>query len=289
MSDKNSFLQTIKNNFVEYLILTVSTLILVLGVYLFKFPNNFSFGGVTGLAVVLAKVSPISPSTVTLIINMSLLVLGFIFLGKDFGIKTIYVSILTSVALSAMEFIYPISGPLTSEPLLDLLFAVFLPALGSAILFQRGASSGGTDIIAMIMKKYTSINIGTGLFLSDVAIAIAACFVFGMEIGLFSFLGLSLKSLVVDKVIESMNLCKYFNVVCDDPKPICEYITNELHRGATVCRGEGAYSNDTKSVIITALKRKQAVQLRNFVKSIEPNAFMLISSTSEIVGKGFQS
>ena len=143
----------------EYAILTFATLVLVVGVYVFKFPNNFSFGGVTGIAVVLGKLGGLTPSSYTFIINMALLVLGFIFLGRGFGIKTVYVSVLTSVGLSVAEILFPMSGPLTSEPVLELLFGIFLPAFSSAILFNVGASSGGTDIVAMILKKYTSFNI----------------------------------------------------------------------------------------------------------------------------------
>lgn len=278
-----------KSNFIEFIILTVSTLCVVVGVYLFKFPNNFSFGGVTGLAIIIGKASTISPSTATFFINMILLVLGFMFLGKGFGIKTVYVSILTSIGLSFMEYIYPLNGPLTSEPLLELIFAVFLPAFGSAVLFNIGASSGGTDIIAMIMKKYTSFNIGSALFVTDLFIVIAAFLVFDIRTGLFSFLGLMTKSLVVDSVIENINLCKYFNIVCDDPQPICDYIINELKSTATICSAEGAFAHNNKSIIFTVLKRSQSVQLRNFVKSREPNAFVFISNTSEIIGRGINT
>lgn len=278
-----------KSNFIEFIILTVSTLCVVVGVYLFKFPNNFSFGGVTGLAIIIGKASTISPSTATFFINMILLVLGFMFLGKGFGIKTVYVSILTSIGLSFMEYIYPLNGPLTNEPLLELIFAVFLPAFGSAVLFNIGASSGGTDIIAMIMKKYTSFNIGSALFVTDLFIVIAAFLVFDIRTGLFSFLGLMTKSLVVDSVIENINLCKYFNIVCDDPQPICDYIINELKSTATICSAEGAFAHNNKSIIFTVLKRSQSVQLRNFVKSREPNAFVFISNTSEIIGRGINT
>lgn len=279
--------EKLKRNLFEYTIITLSTLLLVIGVYIFKFPNNFSFGGVTGLAVVIGEVTPMTPSTITFIINTVLLVVGFIFLGRDFGVKTVYVTILTSVGLSVMEYLVPLSGPVTNDPLLELIFATLLPAFATGVLFNIGASSGGTDIIAMIMKKYTSFNIGTALFISDVLICASSFFVFGMETGLLSTLGLILKSLVVDKVIESINLSKYFNVICDNPNPICDFITKELNRSATICYAEGAYTKNRKAVIFTALKRGEALQLRNYVKEIEPNAFILISNTSEIIGKGF--
>lgn len=272
----------------EYTILTFATLILVVGVYVFKFPNNFSFGGVTGIAVVLGKLGGLTPSSYTFIINMALLVVGFIFLGKGFGIKTVYVSVLTSVGLALAEKWFPMSGPLTSEPVLELIFGIGLPAFSSAILFNVGASSGGTDIVAMVLKKYTSFNIGTALLLVDVIIAVSSFFIFDAATGLFSVTGLLAKSLVIDGVIENINLCKYFTIICEYPQPICDFITKELHRGATIYKAEGAYTHTEKTVILTALKRSQAVQLRNFVRQTEPTAFITITNSSEIIGKGFR-
>lgn len=273
----------------EYLLITASTLLIALGVYFFKFPNNFTFGGVTGLAVVASKVVPVTPSTVNFIVNLMLLVLGFVFLGRGFGVRTVYSSMLLSVALSGMEYLFPLDKPLTDDPMLELIFAIVLPALGSAILFNIGASSGGTDIVAMILKKYTSANIGNALLLSDLLITVSAFFIFDIKTFLFSMLGLFTKSLVIDNVIESINLCKYFNVVCTQPEPICDFIVHKLGRSATVCEAEGAFSHDKKYIVFTVLKRYQAVQLRQYIKQVEPGAFILISSTSEIIGKGFHN
>ena len=272
----------------EYTILTVATLIMVLGVYVFKFPNNFSFGGVTGIAIVLSAFLPTTPGNINFIINMLLLLLGFLFLGKQFGIKTAYVSILMSIGLSVAEWLFPLTEPLTQQPVLELMYGIVLPAFSSAIFFNRGASSGGTDIVAMILKKYTKLNIGTALFLADLFIVIASCFVFDTQTGLFSLCGLLAKSLVVDNVIESINLCKYFTIICNDPQPICDFITNELKRSATVYKAEGAYEHNEKTVIITVMKRSQAVELRNFIHINQPSAFIAITNSSEIIGKGFR-
>lgn len=278
----------IKKTVIEYGILTIAAYIMVIGIYAFKFPNNFSFGGVTGLAVVLSHIFPITPGNITFIINMVLLVVGFIFLGKGFGVKTAYISIVMSAGLSFSEYIYPIVKPLTDEPLLELIFAVVLPAISSAVFFNMDASSGGTDIIAMILRKYTKLNIGSALFISDLLIVVAACFVFNAETGLFSLCGLLAKSLVVDNVIESINLCKYFTIICEDPEPICNFIMNDLHRGATIYDAEGTYEHRKKTVIITVMNRSQAVELRNFIRLNQPSAFIAITNSSEIIGKGFR-
>lgn len=272
----------------EYIILTIATLILVLGVYVFKFPNNFSFGGVTGIAIVLSAFLPTTPGNINFMINMLLLLLGFLFLGKQFGIKTAYVSILMSVGLSVAEKVFPMTEPLTQQPVLELMYAIVLPAFSSAIFFNRGASSGGTDIVAMVLKKYTKLNIGAALFLVDLFIVMASCFVFDAQTGLFSLCGLLAKSLVVDNVIESINLCKYFTIICNEPQPICDFITGELKRSATVYKAEGAYEHNEKAVIITIMKRSQSVELRNYIHKTQPSAFIAITNSSEIIGKGFR-
>lgn len=278
----------IKRTVEEYMVLTLATFIMVIGIYVFKFPNNFSFGGVTGIAIVLSKFLPGTPGNITLIINMVLLVLGFLFLGKGFGIKTAYVSILMSVSLNLAEVWFPMEKPLTSEPVLELIYAIVLPAFSSAIFFNIDASSGGTDIVAMILKKYTKLNIGSALFFSDLLIVLASCFVFDTKTGLFSLTGLLAKSLVVDNVIESINLCKYFTIICEDPEPICDFIMNKLNRSATVYDAEGTYEHRKKKVIITIMKRSQAVELRNFIRYTQPSAFIAITNSSEIIGKGFR-
>ena len=152
-----------------------------------------------------------------------------------------------------------------------------------------GASSGGTDVVAMIMKKYTSFNIGNALMVTDFFITLAGFFVFDIQTGLYSFLGLALRSFMIDGFIESLNLSKYFNVVCNNPQPICEYIKDSLHRSATIVLAKGAFSGEDKYIIFTVLNRVEAVRLRNYIKEHSPDAFLLISNTSEIIGKGFHS
>lgn len=278
-----------KWNLKHFFLLTASTLLMAFGTYFFKFTNNFTFGGITGLAVLVAKTGLMSAGDFNLIASMLLLIAGLIILGKEFAARTAYCSILLSVALSVMERLWPLSKPLTSQPMLELCFAVALPALGSAVLFNIGSSSGGTDIIAMILRKYSSFDIGRALMISDAVITTASFFVFDIETGLYSFLGLAIRSFMIDNFIESFNLAKYFNVVCDHPEPICDFIVHTLGRSASVCLAKGAYSGKDKYLILTALNRVQAVKLRNFIKRQDPEAFILISNTSEIIGKGFHS
>ena len=170
-----------------------------------------------------------------------------------------------------------------------MIFAILLPALGSAILFNIGASSGGTDVIAMILKKYTNVDIGKGLMISDLIFTLAGFLVFNVKIGLYSLLGLIMRSALIDNFIESFNHSKYFHVVTSNATCICDFIQNDLQRGATIVNATGAFTGDDKYIILTVLSPSQAVKLRNFIKEHDPKAFLLVSNTSEIIGKGFHS
>lgn len=278
-----------KSKLKNFSLLTISTLIMAVGIYFFKFANNFTFGGITGIAVLVAKFFPISASDFSFVVNILLLIIGWIVLGKSFAEKTAYSTILLSVILSLLERIYPMSHPLTNEPLLELIFAILLPALGSAILFNIGASSGGTDVIAMILKKYTSVDIGKGLMISDLIFTLAGFLVFNVKTGLYSLFGLIMRSALIDNFIESFNRSKYFHVVTSNATCICDFIQNDLQRGATIVNATGAFTGDDKYIILTVLSPSQAVKLRNFIKEHDPKAFLLVSNTSEIIGKGFHS
>lgn len=278
-----------KSKLKNFSLLTISTLIMAVGIYFFKFANNFTFGGITGIAVLVAKFFPISASDFSFVVNILLLIIGWIVLGKRFAEKTAYSTILLSVSLSLLERIYPMSHPLTNEPLLELIFAILLPALGSAILFNIGASSGGTDVIAMILKKYTSVDIGKGLMISDLIFTLAGFLVFNVKTGLYSLFGLIMRSALIDNFIESFNRSKYFHVVTSNATCICDFIQNDLQRGATIVNATGAFTGDDKYIILTVLSPSQAVKLRNFIKEHDPKAFLLVSNTSEIIGKGFHS
>ena len=218
-----------------------------------------------------------------------LLGVGFVFLSRKFGFATVYASTLMSVVVWVLERVYPMEAPFTDEPLLELIFAVGLPALGSALLFNIGASTGGTDIIAMLLKKYTSIDIGKALLAADFIVALSACFVFGIRTGLFSILGLLMKSMLVDSVIDGINQCKYLHIICQDPEVICDFIVQKLHRGATICEATGAYTHHKLYLVLSVVSRGQAVALRHYVRQVEPHAFIMTTSTSEIIGKGFRS
>ena len=278
-----------KENLKEFLLLNAGTLLITIGVYFFKFPNNFSTGGVTGISIVLTKYFPsLSASSFVSILNIILLVIGFMVFGRGFGFKTAYSSLFMSAVLELLQRFYPMSAPFTDQPLMELLFAVGLPAVGSAILFNIDASNGGTDIVAMIMKKYTSLDIGKSLMLSDLVITLLAGVAYGMRAGMFSLLGLIIKTTLLDSVMESFNMCKYFTIVTKNPDLICNFIIKELNRSATCVKGQGAFAHEDETIILTVLTRGQAIHLRRFIRLNDPKTFMMITNTSEIIGKGFR-
>lgn len=275
-------------NLRQYSIITISILIMAVGIYFFKFPNNFCFGGVTGAATLVAQVTSLSTGSFTMLANLALLVVAWIFVDRTFAVRTAYASILLSGLLMVFEWIYPMSHPLSDEPILELLFAIALPSIGTALLFQTEASSGGTDVLAMLLKKYAHLqDTGVALFLSDLVMIVAACFVFDIKTALYSFVGLTVKSFMIDDIIQSMTLCKSITIVCADPEPIKRYIMEQLHKGTTILEARGGYTDTTKYVLLTTLTRRQAQQLRNYIHEQQLEAFISVASTNEVFGKGF--
>ena len=274
----------------DYFFIIVGTVMLTFGVYFFKIPNGFATGGVSGIGTILGKITPnVSPGSWIMIINVVLLLLGFAFLGKQNGIRTVFCSLLFSFLTYALEFVMPLSKPLTDQPLLELVYAMLLTAFGSAIIFNTGASSGGTDIAALILRKYTSWDVGKALLVIDFFVAASTFVVFNVKAGLFSMAGLFAKAFLVDSIIDNIQSCKYFVVITDKSEEINAYITKELKHSSTITEAMGGYSGEGKVMIHTVCKRIEAIRLRRHIKEIDPHSFVIITTTSEIIGRGFRS
>ena len=278
----------------QFLIVNLGILLMAAGIYFFKAPNGFATGGVSGIAIIMARLPfsgtlGITQATYMLTINLLLLILGVITLGRHCGLMTVYCSIMLSLENMLFEHLVPLSAPLTTEPVMELVYAVLLTGIGSALLFKCNASSGGTDIVALILKKYTSLNVSQALLATDFLIAASTFVVYGSaEVGLYSLLGLFAKVFVIDDILDSINLCKAFTIITTKPDEIDKFILTELHHGATTYRAEGAFTGEEKKVIITVCRRGEALKLRRRVKEIDPHAFIIITKTSEIMGKGFR-
>lgn len=280
----------LRHKLTVFLLMTAGSALVAIGVYFFKFPNHFSTGGVSGLSVLLGNIFPshvITSSSMNTILNVIFLALGFLVLDKGFGFRTIYCTVLYTGLVQVFEWIWPLAAPLTNQKMLELFFGILLPAIGAALLFNVDASTGGTDIVAMVLRKYSGLDVGNALLFSNVLIASSALLVFDVETGLFSLLGLTLNSVIIDWVLGSLNRKKAFMVVTRDPESICKFIIEDLHRGATIWAAKGAYTGHDESVILTVLSIHQSVLLRAHLRKTDPHAFILVTSSSEIFGKGF--
>ena len=230
-----------------FFLLNLGLIATAVGIAVFKTPNHFAFGGTSGLSIVLATLFPrFNVGAFMWFVNAALVLLGFVFLGiKSMG-WTIYSSIALSFYVSLCERLYPLDHPLTNDVFLELCFAVILSAVGAAIVFNIGASTGGTDIVAMILNKYTSMPVGRALMVSDVGIVLVGAYLYGPATGLYCILGMILKSTVADSAIESINMRKVCTIVTSNPTPVRDFIVNDLHRSATMEQAEGAYTHDEK-------------------------------------------
>ena len=283
----------------HFALINLGILMMATGIYFFKAPNGFATGGVSGIAIILAKLPfsqylNITQSIYMLVINVILLILGVLILDKKCGFLTIYCSLMLSLENLAFEVFVPIdmiSGAttLTNQPLLELVYAVLLTGIGSALLFRYRASSGGTDIVALILKKYTSLNVSQALLATDFLIAASTFIVYdNVSVGLYAMLGLFAKVFIIDDILDSMNMCKAFTIITTKPDEIDNFIINDLNHSATMYKGEGIYTHEDKNIIITVCKRSEALRLRRKVKEIDPGAFIILTKTSEIAGKGFR-
>jgi len=278
-----------KHELLDFFLINVGLFLVALGIYLFKIPNHFVTGGVSGLSILLSQLFPgFEVGPVMTALNIVLVFLGFAFLGLGFGWKTIYASFALSGMVWALDALWHIPAPLTNDALLELIFAIALPAVGSGLVFNLGASTGGTDIVAKILNTKTHINTGAALLVSDFVIAASSLAVFGVKTGMYSVLGLVLKAFIIDLMIESLNTHKKLEIISATPEPILAFILQDLGRGATIYPATGAYSGTPWKVVHTVVGRRQAFAIRQRVKQIDPKAFITITTTSEIIGKGFR-
>ncbi len=271
----------------KFLLMSFAAILMATGTHFFKYPNHFVIGGVEGASILLSNSLSLSPALITLILNVSLLVVAYFILGKKFVLKTGYVSILNSLTALLLSKVIPHTVPFTDNKLLELFCAVLIPALGSSILFNLSASSGGTDIIAMIINKYTNLNIGKSLLMGDSILTIMSIKIFGAEIGILSCLGLLMKGLVVNQIISSFNTAKLFLIVTSKQEEISVFIRDKLNRSATVIDGTGLYYKKDQSVFLCVTNDYEAALFRSYIKQIDPRCFITVLDTSSIIGKGF--
>lgn len=270
----------------EYFLSTVGVIIVVFGLEYFLFPNGIAAGGASGLALAINAILPISPSTFVFVFNLILFGLSFWLIGGSFGAKSIYATLVTS---GAMWFCEEILNPkaITDNLFLACVFGSAVVALGTAIVFNQGASTGGTSIIAKLINRFLHIPIGQGLLIADCSITIIAIYSFGVEKGLFGLLSAILTGNLIDKFIAGINPVKQVFIVTNKSDLIVNFINKDIDRGCTIIDGIGGYTKDKTKVIYTVLTSKQFITLKQFIRENNPEAFLTVNESTEALGKGF--
>lgn len=274
----------------EYLIITFGTLVLTFGLSVFLIQADLAVGGITGFAMIVHKVFPVMSIGLTMLIaNIILFILGFLLIGKQFGAKTIYASFMLSAMIGLFEIIAPMDGPVVDDTFLSLFFGILISGIGMAIVFYQNASTGGTDIIAKIINKYFNIEIGKSLLIADFLIVTMAIKIYGLEPGLYALFGVIMNAYLIDNIIEGLNIKINVRVISKESDKIKTFVIDELDRGATVFKAEGAYSKETVNILSTILTKREFIKIKAFIKSVDEHAFVTVASVREVIGEGFKS
>ena len=266
----------------EFFIITVGTLIVSTAVFFFMLPSHVSVGSGTALAMVISNFIPLPVSVLTLILNIVLLILGFLLIGPEFGVKTVYCAILMPAFLGVYEMIFPNQQSITEDPFLDVLCYIFVVGIGLAILFRRNASSGGLDIVAKLMNKFLRMDLGKAMSVSGMLVALSSALVYDKKTVVISVLGTYLGGLVVDHFIFGMDLKRRVCIISPKLDEIVDFILYDLHSGATLNNIIGAYDKQPKQEVITIVDKQEYKALMDYVKKVDPKAFITVYSVSEI-------
>lgn len=278
----------IKFDIKRFLIINFGLLIMTCGLYFFLIPSNLAVGGATGLALVISALLPQIPMGVILaIINVILFIMAFIFIGKDFGGYTIYASFALSAIIAFFELIIPMAEPFTDDLFINLIFGILIAGVGMGFVFNQNASTGGTDIVAKIINKYSKIDIGKSLLISDFLITLFAAYVFGPRHGMYALLGIVINSFVIDTMISGFNVKINMNIISREMDLINKFILEEVDRGTTIYHASGGYSNDERHILNTIVSRSEYIKIRDYVRQVDDKAFLSIYKITEVEGQGF--
>lgn len=266
----------------DWLSITVATAIVSASVFFFLVPSQVPVGSVSSLAMVLAVMIPLPISALTMILNVALLLLGFLFIGREFGAKTVYTSLLMPVFLAVFEWLLPDYTSLMGDPVLDMVGFIFVADLGLSMLFNRNASSGGLDIVAKFLNKYLHMDLGHAMSLSGMCVALLAAFVYDGKTVVLSVLGTYINGLVLDHFIFGANEKKRVCIISEKEEEIRRFILDALHSGATIYEAVGAYDKQPRREIITIVDKGEYRQLVDFLSRVDPKAFVTVYTVSEV-------
>mgnify|MGYP004480671153 FL=1 len=266
----------------ETLILTIAVSIVALGVYFFMVPSHTTVSSITGLGIILTNFIPLKLSTITMILNVFLLIVGFLTCGKEFGIKTVYTSIALPVILGILEQAFPGNESITGSQELDVLCYILIVSFGLSILFNRNASSGGIDIVAKVMNKYLHIELGKAMSVAGICIALSSALVYDKKTVVLSVLGTYFNGIILDHFIFDHNMKRRVCVITKREEELRNFIINDLHSGATIYESIGAYNMEKRNEIITIVDKGEYQKLMNYIITEDPEAFVTVYTVSDM-------
>lgn len=272
----------------KFLKINLGLILLTIGLYFFLLPSKLVVGGISGLSVILNHYFPTIPvGVIMLCCNVILFIMAFIFLGKEFGGYTIYSSLALSGIIAVTEKIFPMQKPLVDDLLINLLYGIIISGLAAGIIFYENASTGGTDIIAKIINKFTGIDIGKALLISDFAIIAGAAVTFGLKLGMYALLGMVINSIVIDNLIAGLNKQLSISINSSKYEDINNFIIKEIDRGTTLYYAKGGYSGNQKVIINSVVSKKEYLKIKKYAAQVDPEVFMTLNFVSEVHGEGF--
>ena len=278
MKTKTNYLNVLK----EIFILTVAVAIIAAAVYFFLVPSHTSVSSISGLGIVLTNFIPLPLSAISMILNIALLIIGFFTCGREFGVKTVYTSIMLPFFLWLFEMILPDFGSMTNSQELDVLCYILVVSVGLSILFNRNASSGGLDIVAKIMNKYMRIDLGKAMSLAGMCVALSSALAYDKKTVVLSVLGTYFNGIVLDRFIFSQNLKRRVCIITEKEEELRKFIIEDLHSGATIYEAIGAYRHDRHDEIITIVDNSEYQKLMAFLGALDPKAFVTVYTVSNM-------
>ena len=271
-----------KQAVIDFAVITVGTVITAAAVYFFMLPCNITVGSVSALALVISNFIPLPVSAITFALNMTLLVISFFLIGKDFAMKTVYAAVLFPASLRVFEVVFPDFPSITQDPFLDMVGYIFIVGIGLAILFSKNASTGGIEVVAKLMNKYLRMDLGQAMSISGMAVSLSSALCFDTKTVFISVLGTYLGGLIVDHFIFGMNLKRRVCILSPKHEEITHYILHELHSGASLYDAIGAYDQTVRREIVTIVDNTEYKKLMDYVKKTDPKAFITVYSVNEI-------
>ena len=271
-----------KSILIEINILTIAIAIIAVAVYFFLVPSHTSISSMSGLGIVLSNFVPLPLSAITMILNVVLLIIGFFTCGKEFGLKTVYTSVMLPVFLGIFENIFPNTGSITNSQELDVLCYILVVSVGLIILFNRNASSGGLDIVAKIINKYFHMELGKAMSLSGMCVALSAALVYDKKTVVLSVLGTYFNGIVLDHFIFDHNIKRRVCIITKKEEELRQFIVRDLHSGATIYEAIGAYNMEKRNEIITIVDKGEYQKLMKYINQEDPEAFITVYTVSDM-------